>query len=259
VVRQNRGDEKNSSEFFDRLVALEGGNRFLKEIETLWEQPSCPITIKPVYTTGAEELLTEIISTLVLGFLIGLTGALAPGPTLVATINASLTGNWTAGLKVSLGHIIIETAIFFLIILGLATVASPFTTAIAVIGGIALIVFGILTISGSSTVPAQAAANPYMAGLVTSAANPYFWIWWLSVGSALLISSLAGGLLFAIVFMIGHWGADVSWYVFVSTGVAKGKTILSDTAYHRIMAACGIFLVIFGLYYISGPVLSFLH
>ena len=110
-------------------------------------QVSCPIRTNPVYTTGAEELLYEIVSTLVLGFLIGLTGALAPGPTLVATINASLAGNWTAGLKVSLGHIMIETAIFFLIILGLAAVASPYTTAIAVIGGIALIIFGIMTIS----------------------------------------------------------------------------------------------------------------
>ena len=223
-------------------------------------QPSCPITTNPVYTTGAEELLYEILSTLVLGFLIGLTGALAPGPTLVATINASLAGNWTAGLKVSLGHIIIETAIFFLIILGLASVAGPYTTAIAVIGGIALIVFGIMTISGSrsariSAAPAQTAASPYMAGLLTSAANPYFWIWWLSVGSALLISSLEGGLLLAVVFMIGHWVADTSWYVFVSTGISKGRTILSDTAYHHIMAACGAFLVIFGLYYLAGAVL----
>lgn len=214
----------------------------------------------PVRTKGAEELLTELLSTLVLGFLIGLTGALAPGPTLVATINASLSGDWTAGLKVSLGHIIIETAIFFLIILGLASVATPYTTAIAVIGGIALIAFGILTISGSrsaslNAAPAQAAASPYMAGLLTSAANPYFWIWWLSVGGALLITSLAGGLLFAVVFMIGHWSADTSWYVFVSTGVAKGRTILSDTTYHRIMAACGVFLVLFGLYYITGPFL----
>jgi threonine/homoserine/homoserine lactone efflux protein len=209
-------------------------------------------------------LPTEILSTLILGLLIGFTGALAPGPTLVATINASLAGDWKAGLKVSLGHIVIETAIFFLIILGLASVASPYTTAIAVIGGIALIIFGILTISGSrsaslNTAPAQAAANPYMAGFVTSAANPYFWIWWLSVGSALLISALAGGFLFAIVFMIGHWGADVSWYVFVSTGVSKGRTILSDTKYRLIMAACGVFLVIFGIWYLIGPIFFFLH
>ncbi len=202
-------------------------------------------------------MLTEIISTLVLGFLIGLTGALAPGPTLVATINASLAGNWTAGLKVTLGHIVIETAIFFLIILGLASIASPYTTVIAVIGGIALVIFGIMTISGSrsaslSTAPEKVAASPYLAGLLTSAANPYFWIWWLSVGSALLISSLEGGLILAVIFMIGHWGADASWYVFVSTGVAKGRTILSDTTYHRIMAACGIFLVLFGIYYLAG-------
>jgi threonine/homoserine/homoserine lactone efflux protein len=217
-----------------------------------------------VYATGAADLVSEILSTLVLGFLIGFTGALAPGPTLVATINTSLAGNWTAGLKVSLGHIVIETAIFFLIILGLATIASPYTTMIALVGGIALIVFGTMTITGSrnatlSASPAQAPANPYMAGLLTSAANPYFWIWWLSVGSALLISSLEGGILLAIIFMIGHWGADTAWFTFVSTSVAKGKTILSDGSYHRIMAACGIFLVLFGVYYLSGPVLSFLH
>lgn len=203
----------------------------------------------------------EILSTLVLGFLIGLTGALAPGPTLVATVNASLHGDWKAGLRVSLGHIVIETAIFFLIILGLATVASPYTPVIAVIGGTALIVFGVLTLAGSRTAtlaqaPAQAAADPYVAGLLTSAANPYFWIWWLSVGSALLISSLAGGLLFAVLFMIGHWGADTAWYTLVSVSVAKGRTLLPDRTYHLVMAACGIFLVLFGLYYLSGPLMA---
>ena len=208
-------------------------------------------------------MLTEIVSTFALGLVIGFTGALAPGPTLVATINASLGGDWKAGLRVSLGHIVIETAIFFLIILGLATVAQPYTTAIAVVGGTALIIFGALTITGSRTAslgtgPAQAAADPYLAGFLTSAANPYFWIWWLSVGSALLINALAGGLLFAVVFMIGHWGADIIWYTFVSTGVAKGRTVLSDNAYHRVMAACGVFLVLFGIYYLSGPFMTYL-
>ena len=55
--------------------------------------------------------------------------------------------------------------------------------------------------------------------------------------------------------MIGHWGADASVYVFVPTGVSKGRTILSDTTYHRIMAACGVFLVVFGSYYLAGAFL----
>ena len=209
-------------------------------------------------------MLAEILSTLALGLLIGFTGALAPGPTLVATINASLGGDWKAGLRVSLGHIVIETAIFFLIILGFAAVAQPYTHAIAIVGGIALIVFGALTIAGSRTASlnsgtASAAADPYVAGLVTSAANPYFWIWWLTAGCAFLLQSLAGGLVLAAAFMIGHWGADISWYTFVSTGVAKGRAILPDATYHRIMAVCGVFLVIFGVYYLSGPVLAMLQ
>jgi threonine/homoserine/homoserine lactone efflux protein len=203
----------------------------------------------------------DLLSMLLLGFVIGLTGALAPGPTLVATINASLAGDWTTGLKISLGHIVVETAIFLLIVLGLAAVAQPYTAVIAGVGGIALMVFGIMTLLGSRKASLTASssgtvANPYMAGLLTSAANPYFWIWWLSVGSAMVIAGLEGGLVLAGVFMVGHWCADTGWYTFVSTGVSRGRTILSDRTYHRVMAACGIFLVLFGLYYISGFFMS---
>ena len=65
----------------------------------------------------------ELFQMVLLGFVIGLTGALAPGPTLVATINASIAGDWTTGLKVSLGHAIVELFLVMLILLGLATVA----------------------------------------------------------------------------------------------------------------------------------------
>jgi len=202
----------------------------------------------------------DILSMLLLGFIIGLTGALAPGPTLVATINASLSGSWTAGLRISLGHIIVELAIFLLILFGLATVARPYMTAIAIVGGLALILFGVLTLLGSRTASLEtrktpSTTGPVLAGVVSSAANPYFWIWWLSVGGAMVIAALAGGILPAAVFMIGHWAADTAWFTVVSAGVAKGVSVLTDTTYHRIMAACGLFLVAFGLYYLVQAVL----
>ena len=198
----------------------------------------------------------DIFQMVFLGFVIGLTGALAPGPTLVATINASINGDWMTGLKVSLGHAIVELFIVILILLGLATIALPYTSVIAGVGGIALIVFGALTIMGSrqatmNASPNQPVSNPYMAGLVTSAANPYFWIWWLSVGSAMVIAGLEGGLVLAGAFMIGHWTADTVWYTLVSSGVSQGRTFLSDTAYRKIMIFCGIFLILFGIYYLS--------
>ena len=203
----------------------------------------------------------DLASMLAVGFVIGLTGALAPGPTLVATIQASLKGDWTTGLKISCGHMVVEAVIVLLIVLGLAAVAQPYTALIAVIGGSALIVFGVLTLRGfrdaSLTVVSQEAGktpatSPYMAGLLTSAANPYFWIWWLSVGSTMVIAGLEGGLVLAGAFMIGHWAADTGWYTLVSTGIARGKTIISDRIYRMVMAACGVFLILFGLYYLAG-------
>lgn len=203
----------------------------------------------------------ELFQMFILGFAIGLSGALAPGPTLVATVNASISGDWTTGLKVSLGHVIVEFFLVILILLGLVTVALPFTSAIGGIGGIALVAFGVLTIAGSRkasmrTSSLQTIANPYMAGLVTSAANPYFWIWWLSIGSAMVIAGLEGGLLFVGIFMVGHWSADTVWYTLVSIAVSKGRALFSDSAYRMIMVLCGIFLIIFGMFYLSPFIVS---
>jgi len=197
----------------------------------------------------------DLLSMLFLGFVIGLTGALAPGPTLVATINASLAGNWKTGLKISLGHMVAESAIFLLIVLGFAAIALPYAPVIAGIGGVALIAFGVLTIAGSRDASMAVSGpadghGPYVAGFMTSAANPYFWIWWLTIGSAMVVAGLQGGLVLALTFLTGHWCADIGWFTLVSTSVSRGKTVLPGTAYRRVIAACGGFLVIFGGYYL---------
>jgi len=197
------------------------------------------------------------IGTLILAFTIGLTGALAPGPTLVATINSSLQRGWTMGPKVAAGHALAEVLIFLLIVKGLATVAEEEAGIVALVGGSALILFGLLTLKGSKTATLKisqkgATSNPYLAGALTSVANPYFWIWWLSVGSALVLAELRESLVFAMIFMIGHWGADFGWYTLVSTSLDRGRTLLSEANYRRTLALCGAFLVLFGASYLAG-------
>lgn len=199
----------------------------------------------------------EILQMLAMAFTIGLTGALAPGPTLVATVNSSLKEGWTAGPKVAAGHALVETLIFLLIIGGLADAMQGYSRAIALAGGLALIVFGFMTVLGSRkatlAVPeGQVIGNAYLAGIITSAANPYFWIWWLSIGSALVLSGLHSGVIIAALFMIGHWGADFGWYTLVSISLDRGRSILSETNYRRILGICGGFLVCFGIYFLSA-------
>ena len=202
--------------------------------------------------------MTGTIDMLILGFVIGLTGALAPGPTLVAAINASVKGGWTAGPKVTLGHIAVEILMVAVIAAGLAVALSGYSAVVAAVGGIALIGFGLVTLNGSRTaridIPSDhdKDAAPVIAGFLTSIGNPYFWIWWLTVGSALLISAMDGGLVIMLAFIAGHWGADLSWYTLVSTGIHKGRFFLGQREYRIVLAGCGIFLVGFGIYYLSS-------
>lgn len=197
-----------------------------------------------------------LLETLLLAFVIGFTGALAPGPTLVATIQASVRGGWTMGPKVTLGHILIETLVFLLILFGLSTVALTFSRPVALLGGAALIAFGILTVKESvhARLDQQyigTTGNPYVAGIITGVTNPYFWIWWLTVGSALLVKALGSGFLLAFTFMIGHWGADAVWLTAVAMGIHRGRTILSERGYQGTLLLCGAFLILFGGYYLS--------
>ncbi|MCX6686224.1 MAG: LysE family transporter [Methanoregula sp.] len=204
--------------------------------------------------------MNEIIQMFLLGFFIGLTGALAPGPTLIATINASLKGGWTMGPRVTLGHVAVEILMVILIIIGLSVVIDGYSWLIAGIGGAALMVFGLLTILESRHAqvhPVQgtsdelsATVRPFVAGVVTSISNPYFWLWWFTVGSALMISAYAGGTGTAVAFILGHWTADLGWFTLISVSIHRGRFFLGDREYKWTLAVCGIFLVFFGGYYL---------
>jgi threonine/homoserine/homoserine lactone efflux protein len=199
-----------------------------------------------------------MLQTYLLGLVIGLTGALVPGPTLVATIDMAMTGGWKTGLRVSAGHAIVEAAIFAAIVLGIGSVfaVSDHVGMIGAVGGTALVAFGVLTARGANAgVPDSAqggvARNPYLAGAITSVSNPYFWLWWFSVGSALVLAAAQQAFLFAIAFIAGHWSADFGWYTVVSAGVHSGRKIFDERAYSWVLRGCGAFLVLFGLSYIA--------
>lgn len=205
-------------------------------------------------------LTIKIFSALLLGFTIGLTGALVPGPMLFATIELSLKRGWLAGPQVVLGHMLIELVIFILILFGFASfVGSGAISAISVIGGLALSVFGLITIKDAKTAASagispensdlKLTSNPIALGLITSVSNPYFWIWWLTAGSALVLREHELGLLISLAYIVGHWTADFSWFTAVSGSFSRGKALLSQKTHSLILYLCGIFLIFFGFYF----------
>ena len=101
--------------------------------------------------------------------------------------------------------------------------------------------------------------NPVLAGVLMSAANPYWVIWWLTIGLGYVVFSRKYGLAGVALFFLGHILADFAWYTLVAGAVAQGRRFLSDGLYRGFLACCGVFLVGFGGYFGVQGVKFFLN
>jgi threonine/homoserine/homoserine lactone efflux protein len=152
----------------------------------------------------------------------------------------------------------VEPLMVIFIVAGVSVIFGAYTWFIAGLGGLALVIFGLLTIREARTatidirVEQAQAVRPFLAGAITSISNPYFWIWWITVGSALLIGAYKGGWVLAVAFIAGHWAADMGWFTLISVSIHRGRFILGERQYRWIVGLCGLFLVLFGIYYLSS-------
>ena len=191
---------------------------------------------------------------------ISLTGVMAPGPVTAVTITkgASRPG---AGALIALGHGIIEMPLIVLIGLGFATVLAvpAVRVVVGIAGGLVLIWMSV----GMLRTPVQAFAERrevgsgcVLAGLTTTAANPYWFVWWATVGAALVASASAWGLVGLLAFALAHWMCDLGWLSFLSWGVFSSRRLWSPRVYRGILVACGAVLAGFGVYFFASTALS---
>jgi len=183
-------------------------------------------------------------------------GALAPGPLFFVTITHGAKSGTKSGIIFSIAHSIIEFTLVMLLALGLLSVANEPTVRLAVgaAGGTALIVFGALQIRGSlhdineTKTEKTATRNLLLIGLALTGLNPYFIIWWLTIGANLILLALEFAGLGGVIFMyICHVWVDYAWLTLVA-GFAKKSTKLLQLKWYRIMmAAFGAVLIYFGL------------
>jgi len=193
-------------------------------------------------------------------FLIGFSGAIMPGPLLVVTIDETSRRGWVAGPLIILGHALLEAALVAAVVLGLSHfLTHPVTIiVISLIGGIVMAWMGWSMLRSSKTLTwCQANASgpvfhPVVAGIVVSLSNPYWTIWWATIGLAYLMVGLRLGLAGVCAFLAGHLLADLTWYSLVSIGVAKGRHVLSDRAYRLLASLCAVAVLGFGCWFLAS-------
>jgi threonine/homoserine/homoserine lactone efflux protein len=109
---------------------------------------------------------------------------------------------------------------------------------------------GVLELHTESAEPARDRTgllqNPIIAGAAVSISNPYWILWWATVG-LMFFSALASNA-FVIVgaFYLGHISGDIIWYMLVGGAVSTGRKLLSPKVYRAIIGVCGVFLIWLG-------------
>ena len=200
--------------------------------------------------------MVEFFAIFTTSFTVALSGALMPGPLLTVTISESARRGYIAGPLLIVGHSILELALVAAICLGLDVYlkAAPVMAATALLGGSILLYMGIEMIRTAARHSMQARSEgaavrsgvPVITGALTSLANPYWTLWWATFGLGYLIRISGKGLPGIAVFFAGHITADFAWYTMVSLGVSKGAALMGDRTYQTLIRACGVFLVLFG-------------
>ena len=87
-------------------------------------------------------------------------------------------------------------------------------------------------------------------GLSLSAANPYFLVWWATIGLKLINDSLQWGAAAFAAFAICHWLCDLIWLELISLASHKGSRLLHPKIQSRILAVTALILLAFGLWYL---------
>ena len=202
-------------------------------------------------------MLTVLLTIFVSSFVIAFSGALMPGPLLTAAISESSQRGFIVGPLMIAGHAILELALVITLLMGLAPflqLPAVFVTT-ALSGAIILfwMAWGMfrslpsLHLSWDSD--RKQRRNPVLSGILMSVVNPYWIIWWATIGLGYILYSRQFGLAGVAFFFTGHILADFVWYSIVTAAVAGGRRFLTDRLYRGLIAVCATFLVVFAGYF----------
>jgi threonine/homoserine/homoserine lactone efflux protein len=181
-----------------------------------------------------------------------------PGPLLAAVIYESTRHGSKAGPLFTLGHALLEVLMIAGIIFGFSHfLSTPLALRmVAIAGSIILFCFGLSMIislprltlpqAGLPTRP----ANLIWLGITMSLTNPYWTIWWLTIGLGLVLAAHKQGMLAIVVFFIGHISADLGWYSLVSLMIHKGRKFISIKIYRGMVLCCALVLIGFAGWFI---------
>jgi len=193
---------------------------------------------------------------------VSVSGVISPGPLFFANLVLSKNGGFWSGIKIAIGHSIVELPVIILYSIPLIVLSSPSVTSstikfISFIGGISIIAFGIIyvvkTVSKNNNsnyiVKSSRIQKPILAGILFTCLNPFFFLWWISVGIKLISDSIELlGYPFGIAFLfLVHVWMDYAWLGLSSYFASRGIKVIHSYYHNFIILLLTIPLFYYGI------------
>ena len=188
---------------------------------------------------------------------ISLSGVMAPGPVTATTIVMGSRNRW-AGELIAVGHGIVEFPLMVLIVVGMDRILESPTVKIVIglAGGVFLLIMAVQIFRSIRSLGEQQVRTlkgaPVMAGIVLTAGNPYFLVWWATIGLGLATRAGELGIWAFALFAVAHWLCDFLWLGALSWASFKGSALLGRRSLRVVLIICAGAIVVFGAIFMYG-------
>jgi len=198
---------------------------------------------------------------LIQAILISLSGVMAPGPLTVVVVGKGARSA-RAGAVIAFGHGIIEFPLMALLVLGLGPLFTrpAFAAWVGLAGGLVLLWMGVDLVRTLRRPQAQEVlreTSALAAGIAMTAGNPYFLVWWATVGATLVLRAWGFGVWPFVLFAVIHWSLDLVWYFFLSSASYRGTKLLGDRFRIGVSVVSGALLLYFGVKFVIDAARAF--
>ena len=199
-----------------------------------------------------------IISTIA----ISISGAFSPGPLTASAVVVGTRKFAKGGFLIAFGHMIFE----FPYVMALALLSfsissflkSPSVSSILTLGIFGFIVFfsyinikeGVSILKGRNVQIDKKGMhrfNPILIGVLLTGLNPYFLLWWVSIGLPLIQLSSSMGITYLLLMYMAHVWLDYLWLTFMGVAGERSAKILKSKGYGTLLILLGLMLVAFAV------------
>ena len=197
----------------------------------------------------------ELIIFLASAAVISLSGVMSPGPMTAAAIGHGARSR-SAGVWISLGHGAVEVPLIVVLYMGASALFQADWTRITIglAGGLFLLYMGVGLMRTKADIDLKSensTGSSFVTGALMSIGNPYFLLWWATIGLGLVMGAEAFGAIGIAAFIIVHWSCDLIWFTILSVLSNKGVETFGAKLYQRVSHACGVALILFGGLFIA--------